>query len=130
MTDDLDKLLRLHGEATGGEWRVTIECSDRGAIEPTVRGEMFRVCVCSEDMFAVPETQGPADARFIAAAHNALPGLVERVRRAEAERDALREVAEAAQSVCDDSQGVDVICEGVLRKRMTTLRAALAKVPR
>lgn len=41
---------------------------------------------------------------------------------------ALRKVAEAAQTVCDDSQGVDAICEGVLRRHMAVLRVALSSL--
>ena len=38
----------------------------------------------------------------------------------------LMAVRDAAEAVCNDSQGVDAICEGVLKRHMKTLRAALA----
>lgn len=41
---------------------------------------------------------------------------------------ALRKVAEAARAVCDDSQGVDAICDGVLRRHMKALRDALTSL--
>lgn len=45
-----------------------------------------------------------------------------------AENAKLRTVAEMARAVCDDSQGVDALCEGVLRKRMNALRKALKEL--
>jgi hypothetical protein len=110
---DLDELLRLHGEATGGEWVIhAITIDDECQVYATNRGPC-QACT-------VIVTARTHNARFIAAAHNALSGLVERVRKAEAERDALREVAEAAQARCDDADP----------RWAPELRAALAKVPR
>lgn len=48
--------------------------------------------------------------------------------RLERENEDLREIALAAVAVCDDSQGVDVICEGVLRRHMSRLRVVLRRI--
>jgi hypothetical protein len=156
MTADLDELLRLHGEATGGEW-VDYCWSDviaitRGAVKVDTPEVQVHIC----EVRGGPG--GDADCKFIAAAHNALPGLVERVRRAEAavealrtdaaatfakvgdievrntrdannlaaiiaERDALREVAEAARDAVANAAGHTP-------RETHALAIALAKVPR
>ena len=50
----------------------------------------------------------------------------ERLVALRAENATLRAVRDAAEAVCNDSQGVDAICEGVLKRHMTALRTALA----
>lgn len=52
--------------------------------------------------------------------------LLEIATDARIDRTQLRAVRDAAEAVCNDSQGVDAICEGVLKRHMTALRTALA----
>lgn len=79
MTLDLDELERLEREATGGRWSPYF-C--------TVKGWMV-LGICADVM--------PTDARLIAAARNALPALLARVRGLEAELPGKMRVSVAHQ---------------------------------
>lgn len=78
MTTDLDHLEKLHREATGGSKWVTAECEGGTSQVYSPSVGPCRVVV------SIAETR-PCDARYIAAAHNAMPALI-------AELRALREV--------------------------------------
>ena len=124
MTLDLEELERLEREATPGKWQdgTATCCPDMGWVDgPRGKG---RVCPTHEGGKRT-HTLDAADAALIAAARNALPALLARVRELEAERDryaklhseaeaqiecrsamaaelrALREVAEAAEHYRD-----------------------------
>jgi hypothetical protein len=145
--NDLDELLRLHGEATKGHWIAGHVVNGESHVYASRLGPARSV---------VPIVNGTnaVNSAAIAAAHNALPGLIERVRRAEAmaadanatfakvgdievrntrdannlaaiiaERDALREVAEAARDAVANAAGHTP-------RETHALAIALAKVPR
>jgi hypothetical protein len=91
MSDDLDELLRLHGKATGGEWHVNEFDDDADEVERyqiqtnhRQRGDLGGTVLAVYDAEWILPRQAKANAELAVAAHNALPGLVERVRRAEA----------------------------------------------
>lgn len=102
MTPDLDELERMVAEATPGPWRVY------GKAVPYSRRQKspFDDCgagIMADDVHIIiggeQDEQGGAvgilrneDARLIATVVNALPALIERVRRAE---EALKPLAEA-----------------------------------
>jgi hypothetical protein len=133
---DLDELLRLHGEATCGEWFFV---SDTGEVWTRGNGKKSIMSPGHERVgirHAHTWASGNKDLDFAVAAHNALPELIERVRRAEtaletmrngdrvarAEREALWKVARLAQQIADDYESGPVSFEPLIR--------ALAKVPR
>jgi hypothetical protein len=100
MSDDLDELLRLHGKATGGEWHVNefddaADEVERYQVQTSRRqgGDIGGTVLAVFDAEWILPRQAKANAELAVSAHNALPGLIERVRKAEAERDALRGAA-------------------------------------
>jgi hypothetical protein len=123
MSDDLDELLRLQGELgelepgpwhgyddNDGEYRAVIRIVDESVFRSTPEAADYEQA----------ESTAEHVAHVAVLLLNALPGLIERVRKAEAERDALREVAREAQVRCGDADP----------RWAPELRAALAKVPR
>jgi hypothetical protein len=135
--NDLDELLRLHGEATGGEW-----CADPDGREG--REGFFDVMSASDGVryarFVASDIDHEPDARYIAAAHNALPGLVERVRRAEAAVDCGQNGPCAVAPGCQrhwEKRNRELVAERDALREVASefftdeeLDAALAKVPR
>lgn len=94
MSADLDQLLRLHAATIQGEWRACGACTERGTgcrivWAPDGNHTIFE----NGDGEEVPTTGTPADAAFVVAAHNELPGLIERLKKAESEVAALRAAA-------------------------------------
>ena len=105
MTDtpDLDALAALAGDATAGPWYVMngpdgrpsgITAWERGA------GPYMLIGYSEPDASVVRPDEG--DAAFIAAARNALPALIERVKTAEADRDAYRARIDKVRALIPD----------------------------
>lgn len=124
---DLDALEALIAAATERPW----ECSREPV--PYHGSEEDRLWDLGprgsgEDGFATLSSDAGANARLIVAAVNALPALLARLRAAEAERDVLRKVAEAARAF--------MAVEGLWTKREERwaegerLRAALDACPK
>lgn len=102
-TDNLDELLRLHGDATPGTWHVNdfddaADEVERYQVQTDHRpkGSFGGLVLGAFDAEEMLPRQAQANAEFCAAAHNALPGLIERVRRAEAAVETLRADASAS----------------------------------
>jgi hypothetical protein len=101
---DLDALLALRSRGTPGTWRAVLEgkqpvCYYRALLcFAADEGGAGYVSVVTDDATRV--RAHAANAELAAAAVNALPALVGRVREAERERDATRAVVEAARALC------------------------------
>jgi hypothetical protein len=105
---ELASLRRLHEQATPGPWQTRF---------------MYRALQAArkdaELMFGTaPESDWP-DAEFIAAARNALPGLLERLRR-------LEEAVDAAIPATDADDGPGPYVGGIRIEDVRALRAARA----
>lgn len=103
MTDDLTDLEALAQSATPGPWKRAV-----------VDGMGFAVHRGEHDTIALYADR--ADAAFIAAARAAVPALIARVRKAEAERDearaALARVEALAEALIEQGDEHVEGCEG------------------
>lgn len=123
---DLDALDAAHAAATPGEWSAStpyreIDGSERCFVSKQNKAPIVGITITAE-------TQFEADARAIAAYHNAYPEMA-------AELRALREVAEAARAFVPEQARVLLGFGKIhpltrLDSRVSALVDALAKVPR
>lgn len=121
MKVDWDKLRRLHEAATAGEWLVFAEgkLTDlhiAGNNSPIVHWIGF-------DGSDRPRTHNRANAKCIAALHNAWPSIL-------AEREAMRAKLEAADKfldICNHLEGGGDVDSGIYRNALNAANAAFDK---
>jgi hypothetical protein len=91
-SDPIETLTRLHAASTQGEWYAYFTTHG----DPFVVGDPERwLFTRIADIATAPNDYGKANAEFIAAAHNLMPKVAERVRELEAEVEQQKERADS-----------------------------------
>ncbi len=94
----IEELKKLAEAATPGEWISDEVRTSSGRAFRIGTGEMIKAgkgcCIIYDDFPGNPKNERSANAAFIAASRSAIPALIERVERAEAENARMREALE------------------------------------
>lgn len=82
--NNIDELQRLHEAATKGEWKAQLYGKSYEVFSDVSRFWIAKVQRFAAHLIDGEDPQYKANAEFIVSAHNQLPALLERLRRAEA----------------------------------------------